>query len=398
MKKNRSFILFSTLIFIAIFVIEHINQRFWLYDFKVYYSAAEALINSHPVYGQPFGLSTGFYKYSPFTLLCFTATTLFSYEIACSIHFIVLALSTLMSLMLLDKILNQYPFLKNSNKLNWILSLSFVCILNHLVRELHLGNVNVLIVLLLCSCIYFNKLTKHWLAGATFAMALLIKPYLIILGLPLLLYKKYKTILSAIVTSIVAVLIVTLFLGFNQSYQLHIDWLKAMLDHSSYLQSSHTIISILNNLGFSFMQQTWQLYLLAGFLMLYVAVFFIMIKPKQNSKNEEINFINTSFIFLAILPNFLITDTEHFLYALPVIFILLNFIFSLKNKMITIFFILFVVMYGANSSDIFGNALYDSFEKWGLLGLGNLGLIILLVYILSNNKKLKAQAINIELS
>jgi hypothetical protein len=79
LKPYVPFIVFATVLFAAIFAIEKINERFWLNDFKVYYSAAQALISGEQVYGVPFGLDTGFYKYSPFVAMLFVPYTFFNY-------------------------------------------------------------------------------------------------------------------------------------------------------------------------------------------------------------------------------------------------------------------------------------------------------------------------------
>ena len=47
--KNKGFVIFSTLFFILSFIIENINGRFWLNDFKVYYLAAQALLEGKEV-------------------------------------------------------------------------------------------------------------------------------------------------------------------------------------------------------------------------------------------------------------------------------------------------------------------------------------------------------------
>ena len=380
MKENRAFILFSLILFIAIFTIENINQRFWLNDFKVYYSAAEALRNGGTVYGQSFGLSTGFYKYSPFILLCFIPSTLFTFAIAGSIHFFLIGLWLVLSLLMLQSIFKQNNVIFQNYRGNLIMSLSLICILNHLVRELHLGNVNMLIVFLLCACLYFDFKNKTALSGLSFALALLIKPYLIVIALPMVLHKKYKTLAICALFCAAAFIIFTFIYGINFSTHLHLDWLKAMMDHSGYLQSAHTIPAILNTWGIHFIQQSQQLYLLLFVLIIYV-LFYLFNNPSIQAEPNNRNLAISIFALLAFLPNILITDTEHFLFALPVIFFLISQLFALKRKILNGIFIIIVFVYGANSSDLLGNNLSAYFEKWGFLGIANMSLLILLIYI-----------------
>lgn len=374
--------------FIAVFVIEHINGRFWLNDFKVYYSAAQALLNGTQVYGQSFGLSTGFYKYSPFTLLCFSPTTLLSFELACAIHFFVIAICTICSFLLIQSLLRITHLSAEVHKENAVLYIGFICIVNHLTRELHLGNVNMLIVFLVSACLYFNAKNQYLFAGISLGLALLIKPYLLVLALPLFLYKKYKILFYTIVSIATAILSFTILFGLSYSYNLHLEWLRAMIEHNSYLISHHTVFSILNQIGVLFAHQNQQLYLLAFVGLTYVGTYFSFIHKHHETENNQQNLIVAFFIFLSMLPNILITDTEHFLFCLPVIIIVLNYLMILKNNFFNVLFILIILAYGANSSDLLGNHLSDNFENWGVLGIGNLALISLLLYLHVNSKKL----------
>ncbi len=383
MKENRAFILFSLILFIAIFTIENINQRFWLNDFKVYYSAADALKNGTAVYGQSFGLSTGFYKYSPFILLCFLPACLFSFAFASSLHFFLIGTWTVLSLLMLKIIFD--PNKLQNKRSNIIMVLALICIANHLVRELHLGNVNMLIVFLLCACFYFDAKNKFALSGVSLALALLIKPYLLVLGLPFLLHKKHKTIWYCILSCLAAILVFTAFYGIGESLSLHKQWLKAMMEHNSYLESAHTIAAILNHCGIHLIQQSQQLMLLLFLLIIYSATHLFLQSTNQTEQHPFSLHISV-FILLAILPNVLITDTEHFLFSLPLIFYNITQLFKLKNKILNGIFTIIGLGYGANSSDLLGNTLSNQFEKWGILGLANIALIIFTIYILKFRK------------
>ena len=48
------FSLFAWIIFILVFIIENINGRFWLNDFKVYYDAADAMTHGAAILRDPF--------------------------------------------------------------------------------------------------------------------------------------------------------------------------------------------------------------------------------------------------------------------------------------------------------------------------------------------------------
>ncbi|MGV3638238.1 MAG: hypothetical protein ACO1NQ_11415, partial [Flavobacteriales bacterium] len=69
MELSRPYPRLFTIVFAAIalllFVVEHINGRFWLNDLRVYYGAGEALLNGEPLYGVAHGLDSGVFKYAP---------------------------------------------------------------------------------------------------------------------------------------------------------------------------------------------------------------------------------------------------------------------------------------------------------------------------------------------
>jgi hypothetical protein len=89
----------------------------------------------------------------------------------------------------------------------------------------------------------------------------------------------------------------------------------------------------------------------------------------------------------ALLPNILITDTEHFLYSTPIILFTIYYLYTNNNSKYTFIFIIFSIFYGINSPDILGRNLSGKFEEFGILGLANLGLIITFLLIQRNQKK-----------
>src|SRR5689334_15868891 len=108
LKPYLPFIVFAAIIFAAVFTVEKINGRFWLNDFRVYYSAAQALVNGKQVYGTPFGLDTGFYKYSPFVAMLFVPYTFLSFEVAAVIHFVILCAASILAIILLTRLIGKY--------------------------------------------------------------------------------------------------------------------------------------------------------------------------------------------------------------------------------------------------------------------------------------------------
>ncbi len=136
LMKYLIFIITTLALFTLMLFIESNNGKFDPADFKVFYLAAKALFSGDQVYGIPFGIETGYYKYSPFSLIILSFYTLFSFKVGAIIHFFVIAFSAIFSIILLEQLINDYLF-KNQK---WKILTSFLILLSvllHFVRDLH---------------------------------------------------------------------------------------------------------------------------------------------------------------------------------------------------------------------------------------------------------------------
>jgi hypothetical protein len=382
------FILFASLLFLAAFILENINGRFQLYDFLVYYSAADALLQGEQVYGIPFGLGSGFYKYAPFVLFLFIPYCALSFQAASVIHFALLSFCFIASFLLLRNLFRTYFFPQPVKRESVLLSLSLVCVLVHVARELHLGNVNIVLVLLVAYGLRLLLQARDISAGVLIGLAILIKPYFLLLLLPLLFHGRIRALLSVAATGLVSLLIPTLVLGLSKSLDLHREWLAAMSGHSSYLSSSHTLLSLIRTYLAPGAPDALVYVIIAGVAVGYGVLFLIGQRSGQwkQHKGEETLLVMGYFGMPALIPNLVITDTEHFLYLLPFILWMVSYFFVVRNYGLLAVFILLILTYGTNSSDLLGRELSGRVSDWGLLGLSNLLLIVLAFYIFFSNR------------
>lgn len=373
------FVLFAALLFLAAFMIENINGRFQLYDFLVYYSAAEALLHGEPVYGIPFGLGSGFYKYSPFVLFLFVPYCALSFKAASVVHFALLSFCFIATLLLLRNLFRTYFFPQPVKWESILLSLSLVCVLVHVARELHLGNVNIVLILLVAYGLKFLLQSRDIFAGVLIGLAILIKPYFLLLLLPLLFHGRLRALLSVAATGLVSLLIPTLFLGLNKSLALHREWLAAMSEHSSYLSSSQTLLSLIRTYLAPAAPDVLVYVIIAVAAVGYGVLFLVgrRSRPGRGQQGEETLLTMGYFGMLALIPNLVITDTEHFLYLLPLVVWMVSHFFVVRHDGLLAVFILLILAYGANSSDLLGSELSARVSDGGLLGLSNLLLIVL---------------------
>jgi hypothetical protein len=379
------FVIFASLLFLAALIIENINKRFWLYDFQVYYSAAKALMSDSQVYGIPFGLDSGYYKYSPFVLLLFAPYGLLPLKAACVIHFGVLSLCFIGTFLLLKNLTDRYFFREDRRRSNTILTVSLIGVLVHIARELHLGNVNIILVLLVGLGLNYLLEAREVPAGVLLGLTMVFKPYFMLLLLPLVFHRKFRALVSLGLTLLASVLIPTLVLGFDKCLSLHREWLQSMMDHSSYLSSPHTLLSLVRTY-IAPQAPDGLAYIFVALVALLYGLFFLVNHRRNQTKSnlakeENASLMMGTFGLLAVIPNLVITDTEHFLYLLPVIVFSVAYFFRYRNYGLLVLFILLVLGYGCNSSDLLGRDLSNRVHNGGLLGICNLGIIALGVYL-----------------
>jgi len=389
------YILFVILILLADFVVENINHKFQQNDFKVYYEAAKALTGGQPVYGVAFSLGSGYFKYSPFTAMLFYPLTLLPYYVAGIIEFIFTSVAIILTSITIANLLSTYVFKRESKYPNLILFLSFLCIITHMVRELELGNVNVLILFLLCLSLRFILQKKMAWAGLFIAIVIITKPFFVLVLIPLLMRRYFKTLFTTAISLVLFLILPALFLGIEKDLSLHREWLNAMLIHANAFPSPNTIDAVIRNNINSPLTASLQYIIMLFLLVPYVL--FVRANIKNGVKNKDENsagFVMEWFTLLAIIPSIFKTDTEHFLMTLPVILFILIHLFSHRNTTLTVTFILLIILYAGNSSDLLGKELSIKVYNLGILGISNvlltgMGLYIFIGNILKESRQAK---------
>jgi hypothetical protein len=92
-------------------------------------------------------------------------------------------------------------------------------------------------------------------------------------------------------------------------------------------------------------------------------------------------------INLSLIPNFIITDEQHFLMSLPLIFVILC-VFSELKVYEKIILIIGLIFYSVNSKDLMGPKLNSIYEANAILGLSNLIIIIVCLLAFSSKERL----------
>ncbi len=251
--------------------------------------------------------------------------------------------------------------------------------------DLHLGNINVILVFLMTLSLKFLLESKHIKFGLVMAIVIMTKPFFIVFVLPLLLHKKYKEILSLAGAGTGYVLISLIVIGLPSSIDMYFDWFAAMLDHNTYLFSNNTIFFIINRYTGVLIGKEYSFLLLGIIAVVSTIYFWLLIRKTKGNNNGAL--MAHIFMLIAVIPSVFITDTEHFILSLPLIAIIVQY-FSIKKRFLWIPLFAFIIfLYGGNSTDMMGDELNEYYKRMGMLGIGNLTIIATVIFLYTKNRK-----------
>lgn len=369
-RTLRPFFLFASLLLLASLVLEHINDRFWLNDLRVYYMAADNLRHGLPIYGEAFGLGTGLYKYAPVVLYFFLPYTFLPFHAAGILHFLGTGVLLMWAFVGVERSLAHFRPALPKAATRAVLGL--LCIAVLLARELHMGNINVGLLLLAVLGVERLLAGKRASAGILFGLAWLVKPYLLLMLVPLAIRRERRVLGAALATILAGLLLPLPFHGPGLWWELHREWGASMLLHTGMMTSPDRIGAILGKLlGFAPSTGLDLAFIaLAGNLLAALAW--------ANQRRERIvggRGMDTAFelwLAMALVPNLVITDQQHFMFALPLILFTLACLFTHRHIPLLLGFLLAFLLYGTRSTDLWGKGSENILVGWGVLGSGNI--------------------------
>lgn len=362
--------------------VEIINERFWLNDFRVYFDAGGAYLNGNSPYGEAFGLSSGYFKYSPLALLTTLFYQLNSFESARFIHYFLMVVAYC-GIFIQLSVIGQSSG-QTSRQLRTASFFVFLITVMHLSRELHLGNINLFLIF---AVTYSLRLfLNERILGAAMVMTFVVffKPYFLLLGLPLMAYRQWKFIGLVLGFASSLLLLQLLIFGPASFTNLYGQWFDSMTDHSSGMPAFHTFSAIIKNYSGIAIGTTAELAIISVISFLYL-VFRTVWKPIK----QPATFVFDVFLLLALIPNLVTTDIQHFLYSTPLIFLCFVQLIRKPQFLWIICFVILCLLYAANSSDILGKETMIKVGSYSIIGIANLG-IILFALLLRNRKTISS--------
>ena len=369
-KGARWFALFPVLYLLLLFV----NHRFQLSDFNVYYGAADALINGEQVYGKAFGLSSGYYKYSPEILVPFLPFALLKYDVAAVLFYLI---NSGIILLLLNEF--KQTFFKSyewGREVWFFLIVTVLFFGDQLERELFLGNVNALLLLLTLWSVRSIENNQRAKAGLIYAVVLCFKIHFLIL-LPYFILKKEWKVLLYTVVGLLGMLLILFLCVPGRFVVLHSQWLKAVQAHNVQLDHSpNTIYFVIQKiLSSAHMAVISVAAVLIGLSI--AGLTYLKFIWKNIGKGFQ---SNEALILLALIPVLTHTDTEHFLWAMPFFLMILITVSTwYKKGKITAAIVLLCasIPFLFNSPDIVGKGLSKQLDE------GAIGFALILLLLLS---------------
>lgn len=386
-NMNRSEWVFAgfLFLFLLLFVVVEINnKRFETNDLKVYYGAIHDFVQGNNPYLHPYGLGSGFYKYTPFTLYLFLPQTGISYYSVQLIHVSFVLLSLIVVMILMRRLVMTFSSLPF--KSSWLYFVLAVFVI-HITRELHLGNVNVLLLLLFLLGVYSYMNKNEVTTAIWWSLMLVLKPILLPVFLPVVFLKKWRIIMLSMLLGFLFVFITILHHGWSYSIELWTNWINALSKHGGELVTMNSM----GKMGEEYfgISPRWVLPVFTILLLIVLMLFDFL---RNASSNKQL--LTWFFVFLAIVPNVFVTDTEHFLFSIPLVFLLLNELREARKWFYWLVFGLGMLFFSFNSTDLLGKELARIVFDCGCLGIGNLLFISLYLYLHFQSTKKSAAIVN----
>ena len=381
---------------LLLLAVELINGRFWLNDFRVYYGAANALLHGEPLYGVAHGLDSGIFKYAPFMAVLFVPFALLPYTLAAIVFYLVILAAFIAAVLRADKLDREHLPGDRTGQYAPLFLTALIGIV-HLHRELHLGNINVILLLALLVALDLLVQRRILQSGIVLGAVMMAKPHFVVLLPLLLLHREFRATITALLTAVVCVGVPTIFLGFARTIDLHAQWFTEMAKHNAVLiytsgserNAINTVYSFLHRAFIDFFTPepfAMEPLVILGLIASAFGSFVIHNLRRSSVKGDSSGFVFAYLWLVALVPSITLTDTEHFLFALPLVAFIVHALLSGSRPRWLLWLAIPILFgYGGNWEDALG-PLSDVMINYGVLGIANLGLLSLSIHLFLRNR------------
>ena len=372
------------LVFIIYMLLEIKNDRFWLSDFQVYHKAAGRIIQGENLYQ---GEIDGFYeyKYSPPAAVFFIPFGIIPLTLAKVLYWIFLSCMICVGFYLAFSLVE--PRFRNESpaRINNLIFISALILGVNLERELHLGQVNYLLMVSYLAILYLLQKNKIIIAALIWAAGIFLKPFGFILLPYFLIKRKFRLTGYFLIFLVLFTILPAFFVGFANLQGQYSSWFGELSIELSRKQDllqdgNHTLFSILARytpVRFLDITPFFAMLFQSAVLILLAVIMFFLIRRGRELGNGMI--LESSFL-IALIPLLSFTSYNAFGFlALAVILILFN--MRLLSKWQRLFAVTGLILIGFNIHDIVGHELWALFNDLSLVALGAILLLAVQISI-----------------
>lgn len=377
-RQQYIWLLFLLLVSLGSLTAEFINHRFSMPDLEVYVKAADRLMQGEELYrtAEEDPYEHYVFKYSPPAAMLFIPISFFGSVTAKYVYWGLLTIMLAQILYLSQRIFNTKSAAGTKISLNLILLIIITG--THFFRELHLGQVNLLLLWLyvLAMAAYFRD--KEILTGIPLAISIFIKPFALIFVPFLLLTGKFRASISFLLSALTLFLLPLIFYpDVNHYLGLYGSWFKEL---SIELGNKQDLLEAGNHTLFSLLARFTPLRLIPldgntrlVFQVMVLALLGLLLLWNIIREKSVSSRMNMFALLTALIPLLAFTSYNAFIFTLP---LLASLIFSFRRLgfFSKILFVVSCLLIGGNIYDLAGPVLFNilwgaSVYSWGTIGL-----------------------------
>jgi len=358
------------------------NNRFWLNDFQVYHEAAGRIIHSENLYQ---GEIDGFYKYkySPTAALFFMAFGIIPLVLAKMLYWVFLSFIICIGFYLAFSLVEPGFRDESPAHINNLILISALILGVNLERELHLGQVNHLLLVSYLVILSLLRNNKTIIASLIWAAGIFLKPFGFILLPYFLIKRRFKLTGYFLIFLILFAVLPAIFVGLDNLPGQYSNWFGELSIELSQKQDllqkgNHTIFSVLARytpVRFLDMTPLFTKLLQSTVLILMAVIMIFLIGRRRNFGNCMI--LESSFL-IALIPLLSFTSYNAFGFLeLAVILILFN--IGKLSKPQRVLAITGLILIGINIHDIVGHELWVLINDLSLVTVGAILLLTVLI-------------------
>ncbi len=387
-RRYLGFLLLALLCVIFLFL-EIINDRFWLNDFTVYHTAAGRILHGENLYRVA---ADGHYifKYSPTSALYFIPWSFLPLAVAKPLYWLFLSALIVYGFHLSIRLVKPSLLtMGDPRQLGRLIILSALVLSVHFLRELHLGQVNYLLLVLYLMAIAAYHQGRSTVFAILIAITLFIKPFGLIF-VPYLVWRRKFTALGWLLaaTLVLAVLPFAFYGSVSATWAQYQGWwneLQIELAHKQGLlePANHTIFSMVARytplcyvVGSEVGARILQVLLSVGIGISFLW-FMGMYRGGTTMEQKRYGTILDLSLLVAYIPLFAFTSANAFIFLqIPLILVLLHFRqLRLVEKGLAV---LACVLIAGEQPELLGPTGVDRYNELSLVTIGAVIIIVLL--------------------